>query len=650
MTASNRATDPLPTPLRFTRRAVIVLPAAVTIPLLAGNRPAIAQQVLEIVVNTDPNAAGAAFDRRDFGTVGIYDVDWLTTPAFSRLLDNLAASPDAFHGVRFFGAFTAGEREQFQPASGGEIWQNPDEPIDFTATFDALAALTSRGLTPFIALGFFPPAISPSPVTPPADWGRWKQLVRTFFEGLAADARFGADAIAEWWFEAWNEPNEGRFWLGTSEQYLELYRATSEAIAETGLAIRLGGPAIAYKPQVEPESGAPWIERFLRFVSENPEIRCDFISLHRKGTVTVDPPDPRRLYDAAATTAEQAMAIDPVRFAGLPIVNDEADEKVGFEVPFADRLNERNAAWLGAVTALHANLRTRYGVRFLAAADNANLQLVEAPFDGRRSLMTLARPGAPDDLLKVPAYGFYELLRLMGDRVCPVTSGAEQLFPWTDLYHLATSGEGGAACMSVYYPAPEDPDPQTRTVDYVVTGIPWSRVNIARFEIDRAHSNSFSAARGSPSNPYPEPDPNRLARIRMAQEISLVRPIEHNVTLADGTYQETLEIEPFGTVLLWITPAMDAIPAAPEWLETSVQHGDVVLRWSPNREPYFFSYEVVLVRNGALAERISPEPLRAAMWVETAPLAGPRSYAVRAVSASGLPGAFVASPEVVVER
>ena len=122
------------------------------------------------------------------------------------------------------------------------------------------------------------------------------------------------------------------------------------------------------------------MERFLRFIAANPELRCDFISLHRKGTVGDDPPDPRRLDVAAAETASQAIAIDARRFAGLTIWNNEADEKVGFEVPYAPRIDERGAAWLAAVAVIHDQLGERYreaNLRFAAAADNANLQLVQ---------------------------------------------------------------------------------------------------------------------------------------------------------------------------------------------------------------------------------------------------------------------------------
>lgn len=624
---------------RFSRRVALTLPAAVAGTMRIGDRTASGREAAELVVSAAPvTGGGVRFDRRDFGIVGVYDVDWLTQPGFERLLDNLAASPGAFHGVRFFGTFTADLLELIAPESGGSVWSQVDQPIDFSAIFDALEALTSRGLTPFVVLGFFPPAVSSSPIQPPAGWDDWKRLVRTFFVELSADPRFGASAIADWWFEVWNEPNEGRFWSGTNEEYLALYRATSEAIGEAGVAIRLGGPAIAYKPQVEPDSGAPWIDRFLSFIAADKSLRCDFVSLHRKGTVADDRPDPRRLYTAALKTADQALSIDAKRFQGLTIVDDEADEKVGFEVPYAPRVDERNAAWLGAVAAIHANLAGQYqsaGMRFVAAADNANLQLVRAPFDGRRSLMTLATPDAETDLLKVPAFGFYEMLRLLGDRQCVVTSGAELVFPDTDLYHLPTAGGDSIASLIAYYPDPYVQNPALRSLDYVITDIPWSEVNVARFQIDRSRSSAYSAAGGSPSNPFPLPDPEKLRAIRLAQEVSLFQPIARDVPVIDGSYRATLAIEPYTTLCLWITPVLPTVPDAPEWIDASIEEGNVILRWSPDRAPYFFSYELFLMDNGETTKRLSPEPLRAALWIDTSPPAGQRTYGVRAVSASG---------------
>jgi hypothetical protein len=524
-------------------------------------------------------------------------------------------------------------------------------PIDFSWTFDVLEALTSRGLVPFIPLGFFPPAISGSPLQPPGEWDGYKRLVRTFLEELAADPRFGPEAIADWWFEAWNEPNEGRFWSGTIDQYFDLYRATSEAIAETELSVRLGGPAIAYKPQSSPPDGAPWMERFLRFIASEPDLQCDFISLHRKGTVGEDPPDPRRMHEAAVTTADQMLEIDPERFSGMVIVNNEADEKVGFEQPYAPRMDERNAAWLGTVAAIHGGLGAQYGeagFRFSGAADNANLQLVQEPFDGRRSIMT--RTGESEsDLMKIPAYAYYELLRLLGDRHGAIVAGAGHVFPKTDVYHLATFSETHIGCLVTCYPDPGNDQRAPRTLEYVLRDIPWSRVNVARFQIDGELSNAYAAAGGSRTHPFPVPDPKDLGAIRRAQELAVARPIERGVLLEDGTYRETLDLAPYTTIGLWITPFEEDDPQSPEWLAVEMQDGNVVLRWTPSREPNFYSYEVFLMNSDEAGERLTPDPLRSALWIDTAPPAGMRAYGVRTITASGMAGSIIASDDIMVE-
>lgn len=591
------------------------------------------------------------FEREEFGIVGIYDGDWLVRPEFSHLLDNLTASPGAFYGVRYFGALTAGRAERFLPESGGSVWPSAEAPMDFSATFAALAALTRRGLVPFLALGFFPPAVSDSLIQPPRRWDRYQSLVRRFFEELAADPRFGPEAIASWWIEVWNEPNEGRFWTGSMDQYFDLYRATSDAIAATGLTVRLGGPAIAFKPRATPPEGMPWLERFLRLVASEPDLKCDFVSFHAKGTVSHEPPAPRLLYDAAITVANLMLEIDSARFAGLTIINDEADEKVGFEQPYAPRLDQRNAAWLSTVAAMHGELTARYadaGFRFIGAADNANLQLVEAPFDGRRSIMTRARTTATD-LLKLPAYAFYELLALLGDRQAPVSAGAGLIFPSTDVYHLATFALTHAGCLVTRYPSSDTDDVSPRVMDYVVQGIPWRRVNVAWFQIDGTLSNAYAAAGGSEEEPYPVPEPAMLGAVRQAQELAVARPIQCGLILDDGQYREILEIAPYTTTVLWITPVETTIPAPPAWRSVTMQDGNVVLQWTPNREPSFYSYEVFLMQSDKPGDRLTPVPIRSALWVDTAPPPGPRTYGVRTVTASGVTSPLAISDELTVE-
>ncbi len=389
--------------------------------------PFLTAQLIDSALTHDPPAPVRS---ADFGLVGIYDIDWLVTPEFSRLLDNLAASPRAFQRVRFFGALTSGMNDVTwtELPTAGSVWPSGEAPMDFSKTFRALEALTSRGLTPFLGLTFFPSAVSPSPIAPPASFDAWQALIRAFLEQLVA--HFGSDALRTWWFEVWNEPNIDSFWTGNFEDYLNLYRATSEAVLASGVDIRLGGPALAYVLGGSANAGRPTMERFLRFLSAEPRIKCDFLSLHAKGTFGSDPPDVRRPLAAATETADLALAIDPESFANLPIVNDEADMKVGFDVPFEPRMTEEFPAWLAALFSGYQDLDARYaaaGFRFIAASDNANLQLVREPFDGRRSIVT--HDAKPTDLYKVPVYNFYELLALLGESHGTSLSGKENLFP-----------------------------------------------------------------------------------------------------------------------------------------------------------------------------------------------------------------------------
>src|SRR6476620_1570180 len=107
--------------MRLSRRAALALSAAVAGIGRLGNAANAASSPIVLSVDT-PVEHAFGFERRDFGIVGVFDVDWLTTPGFERLLDNLASSPGAFHGVRCFGALNAGRAELLAPEVGGSVW------------------------------------------------------------------------------------------------------------------------------------------------------------------------------------------------------------------------------------------------------------------------------------------------------------------------------------------------------------------------------------------------------------------------------------------------------------------------------------------------------------------------------------------------
>ena len=587
-------------------------------------------------------AQGPPLHGAHLGLVGVFDLDWLLTPRFTRLLDNFAASPRAFRGVRFFGALNSGEREDIAPRLPGGVWRPGEQAPDFSVTLRGLDTLVSRGLTPFVSLTFFPPAISASPIRPPAQFDRWQTLVARFID--AAATRFGASEIAGWWFEVWNEPNMPPFWDDSFERYLELYRATSEAVAQTGHAVRLGGPALAYVP----EQGPALMVQFLKFLAAEPGLQCNFISYHRKGIWVTgeDQPSLARLEQAAGEVAQAVLRWVPQRARGLTLVNDEADMKVGFDQPFEPRMTERFPAWLAASLIQQENLNAKYitqGLRFVAACDDANQQLVREPFDGRRSVMTCADATRPDDLLKLPVYGFYEMSALLGDRRCRVAEPDEPASA-AGLSRLATIGPDQIAVLFTF--CPDNAGGSGWDIDYTLGSIKWPRVNIVWFCIDQTHGNAFTAAGGR--MPAMLSGPAAVRAVRLAAELGVAEPIRSGVALDGEMLRARLHLAPFGTTLVWITPYVTDPPAAPGRLVAEVSGSSVVLRWPAAKEPAFYSYEVVRSSGTGPSQRIAPVPLRSALWVDEGPPAGAVRYAVRTVTASGVASPAARSEIVLV--
>ncbi|MBV8574783.1 MAG: hypothetical protein JOZ58_07055, partial [Acetobacteraceae bacterium] len=183
-----------------------------------------------------------------------------------------------------------------------------------------------------------------------------------------------------------------------------------------------------------------------------------------------------------------------------------------------------------------------------------------------------------------------------------------------------------------------------RRIELALRDIPWERVNIARFQIDTTHSNSYTAA-GRRLATLPSNEAARQA-MRMAQELATDTPIRRGIALAGGKFREIIELANFTTVLVWITPFAPDAPAAPRWIDQRVDEGRAVLRWTPNLEPFFYAYELLRETDGAPGVLISPASLRAATWTDVAPPRGSHVYAVRAVTASGIASELVRSAPI----
>ena len=65
-------------------------------------------------------------------------------------------------------------------------------------------------------------------IYPPRDYDRWAEIVQRLVEHWID--RYGADTVAQWNFECWNEPGASGYFKGTGEEFVKLYAAYMKAM------------------------------------------------------------------------------------------------------------------------------------------------------------------------------------------------------------------------------------------------------------------------------------------------------------------------------------------------------------------------------------------------------------------------------------
>jgi xylan 1,4-beta-xylosidase len=166
-------------------------------------------------------------------------------------------------------------------------WQYIDMVYDY---------LLSIHVRPFVEIGFMPDALAsiqlndmhpPSGrrvsvfwwkanVSPPKSYDKWDALVKALVTHWTE--RYGADEVAQWYFEIWNEPNFPGFFSPVNEaarrdEYFELYAHTAKAVKSVNAAYRVGGPAT---------TGPIWISELIAYCTAN-QVPLDFITYHAYG-------------------------------------------------------------------------------------------------------------------------------------------------------------------------------------------------------------------------------------------------------------------------------------------------------------------------------------------------------------------------------
>ncbi|MTD12643.1 xylan 1,4-beta-xylosidase [Nakamurella sp. YIM 132087] len=161
------------------------------------------------------------------------------------------------------------------------------EPVHDFSTVDRMYdLLIGIGLRPVVEIGFMPTDLASDPekkvfaygavISPPKDHGRWADLVSALVRHL--QDRYGADEVAVWDFEVWNEANLEVFWSGTQQEWLHLYDVTAAAVKQVDPRIQVGGPSSA---------AAGWVDHLLAHCARSGS-PVDFVSTHTYGSPPLD--------------------------------------------------------------------------------------------------------------------------------------------------------------------------------------------------------------------------------------------------------------------------------------------------------------------------------------------------------------------------
>src|SRR5271166_5676342 len=383
-----------------------------------------------------------------------------------------------FHYIRFHAIFDDEVGIYAEDGQGHPVY-------NFSYIDQIYDGLLAAGVRPFVEISFMPNQLAASHtlhpfwyhpnVSPPKDWARWDGLVAAFAQHLIE--RYGADEVAQWYFEVWNEPNLD-FWAGQPRQetYWELYDHTALALKKVSPRLRVGGPATAQ---------AAWADAFIRHCADK-QISVDYVSSHVYandlaqdvfGTQENIPRD--RMVCRAVDKVHHEIESSPM--PKLPLIWSE------FNASYKNEPDVTDAAYMGPWLA--DTIRQCDGLvdsmSYWSFSDVFEEQgVVKTPFYGGYGLI------AEDDIPK-PAFNAFKLLHKLGEERIQLDSDSA----------LLTRRKDGTLVLAVWNYSPPGQAGAAKTVTLRLKGTNAKHVLISRVDNTHGDVNAVYERMGSPRYP-----------------------------------------------------------------------------------------------------------------------------------------------------
>ncbi len=369
--------------------------------------------------------------------------------------------------------------------------------FDFAGLDEVYDHFLASGLKPVVELSFMPVELAKDPdyrvfeygaqVSVPREWDRWGDLVRAVTVHLRE--RYGADEVATWEFEVWNEANLEVFWNGTQDDYHRLYEVAARAVKDVDPRIRVGGPSSA---------AAGWVGALLEHCRAH-DVPIDFVSTHTYGNAPLDMRPLTRSFAEATGKPEPEIlwtewGVTPTHFHR---VNDTV-----FAAPFVLR---------GMKSALASTDCLAYWV----CSDQFE-ELGWAPrlLHGGFGLLTVG------NLRKPRFWALYLLSRLAGGRVPAECTGDGG----TSLVEALATRDGSTVDVLVWNGTLDqskiDGAPALdRTVTVSVSGLTSGTYTVASARVDETHANIARVWSDLGGGDWP--DESQWSALRAADDLAI---------------------------------------------------------------------------------------------------------------------------------
>lgn len=439
----------------------------------------------------------------------------------------------------------------------------------------------------------------------------WRHFVKSLAEHYIH--RYGLDAVRQWYFETWNEPDVG-WWQQSIEAFMIYYDGCSEGLKDADPELILGGPGTA-------RTMSPIFLKFLEhcdsgtnYFTRETGVRLDFISVHEKG-VRSSPEDLNP--NSMGITEREIEAIQHIRanhprLADLPFMNNECDPQVGWKHFHTWRGRTYHAAIACKIINQHlVKLVDELGVNY-SVLSNDNGFMGEW---GNRTL--LARFGDIEDVraqseyvtqeadlredvrrrkfeaLKKPVLNVMALLSLLGDQRCAI-QGIDDVSDNVGV--IATRHGDEQVALLVYNSDDTIISCGVESITLQVDNLPFEQAILAHYRLDEAHGSPYEVweSQGAPRIPWG----GELEELRRHQEPTLLEaPSE--VKSSEGKLKLTFDLPLPGVSLILLSAQTNNGPDSPvnlrlERYEGLSEIGQVMVIWNdPPQSRFIQTYEVL---------------------------------------------------------